>query len=58
MRRRDAIALGCDAGMVMTSIYANVTDAQRAGHVTVAFRDSKMGYEQDVSLGLPIGSSK
>ena len=42
----------------MTSIYANVTDAQRAGHVTVAFRDSKMGYEQDVSLGLPTGSSK
>ncbi|WP_244100122.1 hypothetical protein [Burkholderia anthina] len=31
----------------MTSIY-----------VTVAFRDSKMGYEQDVSLGLPTGSSK
>ena len=53
-----AIALGCDAGMVMTSIYANVTDAQRDGHVTVEFRDSKMGYEQDVSLRLPAGSSK
>ncbi|VWB27752.1 putative lipoprotein [Burkholderia arboris] len=52
------IALGCDAGMVMTSIYANVADARRAGYVSVEFRDGKMGYEQDVSLGLPSSSSK
>ncbi|WP_236655016.1 hypothetical protein [Burkholderia pyrrocinia] len=52
------IPLACDAGMVTTSIYANVTDAQRAGHVTVEFRDNRMGYEQDVPLGLPPSSSK
>ncbi|WP_446901166.1 hypothetical protein [Burkholderia sp. YIM B11467] len=52
------IPLDCDAGMVMTSIYANVTDARRAGYVSVEFRDSKMGYEQDVSLGLAPSSSK
>ncbi|WP_260435002.1 hypothetical protein [Burkholderia sp. Bp8992] len=29
------ITLGCDAGMVMTAIYANVADARRAGYVSV-----------------------
>ncbi|WP_334001957.1 hypothetical protein [Burkholderia cepacia] len=52
------IALDCDAGMVMTSIYANVADARRAGYVSVEYRGGKMGYEQDVSLGLPSSSSK
>ncbi|WP_254617392.1 hypothetical protein [Burkholderia metallica] len=52
------IALDCDAGMVMTSIYANVTDAQPPGHVSVEFRGGKMGYQEDVSLGLPSSSSK
>ncbi|MCA8300893.1 hypothetical protein LGN24_05265 [Burkholderia seminalis] len=52
------IALGCDAGMLMTSIYANVTDARRAGYVSVAFRGGKMGDERDVPLGLPSSSSK
>ena len=52
------IALDCDAGMVMTSIYANVTDARRAGYVSVEYRGGKMGYEQDVSLGLPSSPSK
>ncbi|CAB3974433.1 putative lipoprotein [Burkholderia aenigmatica] len=57
-RTERTIPLACDAGMVMTSIYANVTDAQRPGHVTVEFRDNRMGYEQDVSLGLTSSSSK
>ncbi|KVH07148.1 MULTISPECIES: hypothetical protein [Burkholderia] len=52
------IALDCDAGMVMTSIYANVADAQRPGHVSVEFRGGKMGYTEDVPLGLPSSSSK
>ncbi|WP_176016753.1 hypothetical protein [Burkholderia sp. BCC0398] len=52
------IALDCDAGMVMTSIYANVADTRRAGYVSVEFRGGKMGYQEDVSLGLPSSSSK
>nr|WP_244140470.1 hypothetical protein [Burkholderia sp. BCC1047] len=52
------IALDCDAGMVMTSIYANVADARRARYVSVEFRDGKMGYQENVSLGLPSSSSK
>ncbi|GAU05829.1 hypothetical protein [Burkholderia stabilis] len=41
-----------------SGIYANVTDAQRAGHVSVEFRGNKMGYDEDVSLGLQSSSSK
>ncbi|WP_193727058.1 hypothetical protein [Burkholderia sp. BE17] len=41
-----------------SGIYANVTDAQRAGHVTVEFRDGKIGYDEGISLGLPSSSSK
>jgi len=41
-----------------SGIYANVYDPKRAGHVSVEFRDSKMGYDKDVSLGLPSSSSK
>ncbi|WP_175965310.1 hypothetical protein [Burkholderia sp. BCC0322] len=52
------IPLDCDAGMVMTSIYANVADARRAGYVSVEFRGGKMGYEQVVSLGLQSTASK
>ncbi|MBN3825014.1 hypothetical protein G3O00_15500 [Burkholderia sp. Ac-20384] len=52
------IPLDCDAGMVMTSIYANVADARRAGYVSVEYRGGKMGYEQDVSLGLTSPSSR
>ncbi|MGS0895970.1 hypothetical protein ACVBGC_26065 [Burkholderia stagnalis] len=52
------IPLGCDAGMLMTPIYANVTDAQRTGHVTVEFRGGKMGYEEDIPLGPPAAPLK
>ncbi len=41
-----------------SGIYANVYDPKRAGHVSVEFLDNKMGYDKDVSLGLPSSSSK
>ncbi|RBL67278.1 hypothetical protein C3E98_032830, partial [Pseudomonas sp. MWU13-2625] len=46
------IPLDCDAGMVMTSTYANAADARRARYVRVAFSGAKPGDDQDVSLGL------
>lgn len=41
-----------------SGIYANVYDPKRAGHVSVEFLDNTMGYDKDVSLGLPSSSSK
>ncbi|WP_155257278.1 MULTISPECIES: hypothetical protein [Burkholderia] len=42
----------------LPATYANVTGAQPPDDVSVEFRGGKMGYQQDVSLGLPSPSSK
>ncbi|OXJ23101.1 hypothetical protein CFB46_19380 [Burkholderia sp. HI2761] len=42
----------------LPAIYANVTGAQPPDDVSVEFRGGKIGYQQDVSLGLPSPSSK
>jgi len=44
------IPFGCEAGMIMTSIYANVSKGPTANKLFVGFRDSKMGYYKVVTI--------
>lgn len=46
------IPFECEAGMIMTDIYANVSQGRgtKAGQVTVGFQGGKMGYDVDVTI--------
>jgi hypothetical protein len=44
------VPFDCDAGMVMTPIYANITRASKAGQVTVEYQGGKMGHDEDVDI--------
>ncbi|WP_449428089.1 hypothetical protein [Rhodanobacter umsongensis] len=44
------IALDCQAGMVMTSIYANVSPGSLAHGVTAGFAGGKMGSDEDTDI--------
>lgn len=44
------IAFDCMAGMIMTSIYANVSDGPTAHQITVGFQGGKMGYDEVVDI--------
>jgi hypothetical protein len=45
------IPLDCDAGMIMTSIFANVSASRAKNHVTVGFQGGKMGRDEEIDLG-------
>ncbi|MFC5741799.1 hypothetical protein [Dyella tabacisoli] len=44
------IALDCEAGMIMTPIYANVTPGETTHSVTVGFQGGRMGHDEDVDI--------
>ncbi len=44
------IPFDCQAGMIMTDIYANVSRAPKAGQVTVGYQGGKMGYDEVVDI--------
>ncbi|WP_266160426.1 hypothetical protein [Dyella silvatica] len=44
------IALDCQAGMIMTNIYANVSQSSVPHSVTVGFQGGKMGSDEDIDI--------
>jgi hypothetical protein len=49
------IPLACSAGMVMTTIYSNVSAADSAHKITVGFEGGKMGHDEVVDLDASAG---
>ncbi len=45
------IILECDAGMIMTSIYANIDRARTPNYVGVEFQGGRMGYYKELYIG-------
>ena len=53
-----SIAFPCQAGMIMTSIYANVSPGPEEGQVTVGFQGGRMGYFKVLNIDRRAASRK
>lgn len=48
-----SIELDCMAGMIMTTIYTNISAGPKSGEIKVGFQGGKMGYDEIVNIALP-----